>query len=54
MIIRLNMDRYITFKIFREHDHAKERAWNNLNNYGTGFLFLTKQSQEAHSYLSND
>ncbi len=29
---------------------AKERAWNNLNNYGAGFLFLTKRSQEAHSW----
>ncbi len=29
---------------------AKERAWNNLNNYGAGFLFLTKPSQEAHSW----
>ncbi len=28
---------------------AKERTWNNLNNYGSGFLFLTKQFQEAHS-----
>ncbi len=28
---------------------AKERARNNLNNYGAGFLFLTKRSQEAHS-----
>ncbi len=27
----------------------KERARNNLNNSGTGFLFLTQQSQEAHS-----
>ena len=27
----------------------KECAWNNLNNYGAGFLFLTKRSQEAHS-----
>jgi hypothetical protein len=26
-----------------------ERARNNLNNYGIGFLFLTEQSQEAHS-----
>jgi hypothetical protein len=29
-------------------EQAKERARNNLNNYGTGFLFLTQQSQEAH------
>jgi hypothetical protein len=28
---------------------AKERARNNLNNYGAGFLFLAKRSQEAHS-----
>ena len=27
----------------------KERAWNNLNNYGAVFLFLIKPSQEAHS-----
>ena len=27
----------------------KERAWNNLNNDGAGFLFLTKRSQEAQS-----
>ncbi len=26
----------------------EERAWNNLNNAGAGFLFLTKRSQEAH------
>jgi hypothetical protein len=26
-----------------------ERAWNNLNNDGAGFLFLAKPSQEAHS-----
>ncbi len=29
---------------------TKERAWNNLNNDGAGFLFLTKPSQEAHSW----
>ena len=28
---------------------SKERAWNNLNNYGAGFLLLTKRSQEEHS-----
>jgi hypothetical protein len=28
---------------------CKERAWNNLNNYGAGFLVLTQPSQEAHS-----
>jgi hypothetical protein len=27
----------------------KERARNNLNNYGAGFLVLAKRSQEAHS-----
>ncbi len=27
----------------------KERAWNNLNNDGVGFLLLMKRSQEAHS-----
>ncbi len=27
----------------------KERAWNNLNNYGAGFLLLMKLSQEVHS-----
>ncbi len=29
---------------------TKERAWNNLNNDGAGFLFLTKQTQKAHSH----
>ncbi len=28
----------------------KERAWNNLNNDGAGILFVTKPSQEAHSW----
>ncbi|MEE9344470.1 MAG: hypothetical protein V3U88_02570 [Methylococcales bacterium] len=28
---------------------TKERAWNNLNNDGAGFLLLTKRSQEAYS-----
>ncbi len=28
---------------------AKERAWNKLNNYDKGFLFLTQRSQEEHS-----
>ncbi len=28
---------------------TKERASNNFNNDGAGFLLLTKQSQEAHS-----
>jgi hypothetical protein len=29
---------------------TKERARNNLNNDGAGLLFLTKRSQEAHSW----
>ncbi len=29
-------------------DCATERAWNIMNNYGAGFLLLTKPSQEAH------
>ncbi len=28
---------------------SKERAWNNLNDDGAEFLFLTEQSQEEHS-----
>ena len=28
---------------------AKERAWNNLNNYDAGFLLQVNRSQEAHS-----
>ena len=31
---------------------VKERAWNNLNNYGAGFLLLTKRSQEEHSWFT--
>ena len=33
-----------------EQKITKERAWNNLNNYGAGFLLLIQRSQEAHSY----
>jgi hypothetical protein len=29
---------------------VKERAWNKVNNYGAGFLLLTKLSQEEHSW----
>ncbi len=32
----------------------KERAWNNLNNYNKGCLFLIQRSQEEHSCLRND
>jgi hypothetical protein len=32
---------------------AKERARNNLNNDGTGFLFLATVSQEAHSWSTH-
>ncbi len=33
----------------KRKSESKERAWNNLNNDGAGFMLLTKRSQEAHS-----
>jgi hypothetical protein len=46
---RLEIWHQIDTKLSRLTLIAKERAWNNLNNNDTGFLFLTKRSQEAHS-----
>jgi hypothetical protein len=36
-----------------EENRTKERARNNLNNYGTGFLFQATASQEAHSWSTH-
>jgi Zn-dependent metalloprotease len=36
------------WQLVNASEEIKERAWDNLNNNGTGFLFLTNRSQEEH------